>query len=106
VDFVEGLRKPAKGNRWQPQDPESRELDPDFHAGSYLAYVMDETERVVVVPGYGHVHPCVLGNGRPAYYAGEVRLDGAGTVVELNNHSGTFRFRSAEGLKCVAALLT
>lgn len=49
------------------------------------------------------MHPKVLGNAKPALYAGEVSIDRPGNVDELTNLSGTFQFKSTRSLCCVAA---
>jgi hypothetical protein len=59
---------------------------------------------VYVVPDGPHLHPKVLGGGRPALYAGDMTVRG-GRVVDLTNLSGTFQFDDEDGLREVAGEL-
>ncbi len=83
-----------------PPDPRSRPVDVRIPDGGY-AYIRDPSGTVHVVPDGPHVHPHVLGGGRPALYAGDMTVQ-AGRVVDLTNLSGTFQFDDAEGLRQVA----
>lgn len=49
------------------------------------------------------MHPRVLGNAEPALYAGEISIDQIGSVDEVTNLSGSFRFQSKRSLCCVAS---
>ncbi|HSQ56114.1 MAG TPA: hypothetical protein VLM40_10270, partial [Gemmata sp.] len=84
-----------------PPDPRSRAIDAMLSEGGYV-YVRDATGLVYVVPDGPHIHPKVLGGGRPAIYAGDLTVKG-GKVVDLTNLSGTFEFDEEDGLREVAA---
>jgi hypothetical protein len=71
-------------------------------AGRYV-FVVDLDDAIHVAPDGLHMHPKVLGNAKPALYAGEVSIDRPGRVDELTNLSGTFQFKSTRSLCCVAA---
>lgn len=83
-----------------PRAPQSRMLTVRESVGQY-AFVVDLDERIHVVPDGRHVHPTVLGHARPALYAGELSIDRPGSVDEVTNLSGTFRFKSRRSLCCV-----
>ena len=84
-----------------PQDPRSRRADATLPDGLY-AYVQDEHGIVHVVPDGNHVHPKILGQARPAKYAGDFALVG-GVVTDITNLSGTFQFDDETGLLDVIA---
>ncbi|MBI2805157.1 MAG: hypothetical protein HYX68_09295 [Planctomycetes bacterium] len=85
------------------QDPRSQPVAHDFPDGGYV-YVQDTNGIVMALPDSPHLHPKVLGGGKPALYAGDLTiLDGA--VADLTNLSGTFQFDDEEGLLQVAAQL-
>ena len=86
-----------------PQDPTSRPLGPGLPDGGY-AYVRDVNGVVMGVLDGPHVHPRILGGGKPALYAGDLTLQG-GRVVDLTNLSGTFQFDDEQGLRDVAEQL-
>lgn len=86
-----------------PQDPRSRPIDPRISDGGYV-YVRDGAGTVWVLPDGPHMHPLVLGGGRPAMYAGDMTVR-SGRVVDLTNLSGTFQFDDETGLRDVAAEL-
>lgn len=67
-------------------------------------YVRDGAGTVWVLPDGPHMHPLVLGGGRPAMYAGDMTVR-SGRVVDLTNLSGTFQFDDETGLRDVAAEL-
>lgn len=52
-----------------PQDPRSRPIDPTISDGGYV-YVRDGNGTIRILPDGPHMHPLVLGGGRPAMYAG------------------------------------
>jgi hypothetical protein len=83
-----------------PKDPRSRPIDAKLPDGGYV-YVRDVNRIVYVLADGPHLHPKVLGGGQPAVYAGDMTLLG-GTVVDLTNLSGTFRFDDEDGLRGVA----
>jgi hypothetical protein len=83
-----------------PQDARSKPLDANTPDGGYV-YVRDLQGNVFILPDGPHLHPAVLGGGRPAAYAGDLTVLG-GWVVDLTNLSGTFQFDSPEGLIAVA----
>jgi hypothetical protein len=68
--------------------------------GVYV-YVQDVDGVIYVLPDEGHLHPKVLGNGAPALYAGDLRIDG-GRIRDVTNLSGTFQFDEPQGLLAVA----
>jgi hypothetical protein len=70
--------------------------------GKYV-FVVDVADMIHVVPDGAHRHPVVLGNAEPALYAGEISIDVPGSVDEVTNLSGTFRFKSQKSLCCVAS---
>lgn len=83
------------------KSPDSRPLSSTTGAGRYV-YVVDLDEVIHIAPDGDHMHPHVLGNARRALYEGEIYIDGPGSVEELTNASGTFRFGSQRSLCCVA----
>jgi hypothetical protein len=86
------------------RDPRSRMLSPDVGDGRFV-YVVDLQSRIWVVPDDGpHLHPKVLGNRQSALYAGEMTIHQS-CVKELTNCSGTYQFRSEQGLLEVAGLV-
>ena|SRR5437868_3687295 len=86
-------------------DPRSQPIGSQTPPGRYV-YVQDELGEIHVVPDTeSHLHPKVLGGGRPARYAGDLVLDAGGVIVELTNLSGTFQFAGKGGLLAVAELL-
>lgn len=99
------------GNPKRPLDPfpfsrspESARLTGSASVGKYV-FVVDLDDGIHVAPDGPHMHPQVLGNAKPALYAGEVSIDRPGSVDEITNLSGTFQFRSSRSLCCVAAEL-
>ena len=82
------------------QDPRSRPAVGTLHDGLY-AYVQDEHGIVWVVPDGPHIHPKVLGGGRSALYAGDMRI-AQGRIEDITNLSGTFQFDDSAGLLAVA----
>lgn len=87
-----------------PPDPRSQPLQQLLPDGNYV-YVRDESGTVVVLPDGPHQHPKVLGNARPALYAGDLVLRD-GEIDSLTNLSGTFQFDDPEGLRAVAKCCT
>jgi hypothetical protein len=83
-----------------PQDPRSRPLDANLANGGYV-YIRDVNGTVHVLPDGLHLHPKVLGGGKPANYAGDLTIQG-GMVIDLTNLSGTFQFDDEAGLREVA----
>jgi hypothetical protein len=57
-----------------------------------------------ILPDGPHMHPLVLGGGRPAMYAGDMTVR-RGRIVDLTNLSGTFQFDDEDGLREVAVEL-
>jgi hypothetical protein len=84
-----------------PADPGSCPIDADVTDGSYV-YVRDAGGTVYMVPDGPHMHPKVLGGGRPATYAGDLTVRG-GRIVDLTNLSGTFESDDENGLREVAS---
>jgi len=103
---VFGKRKQPgdKSDHVLPQDPDSRTLTTAEVTGDYV-YVVDEQDEVHVLPQRNHGHPVVLGSGLPGLYAGELSIDLPGSIGEVNNLSGSFRFRSKRSLCCLAERL-
>ncbi len=94
-----------------PRDPvrytrsiDSRSLQIGEQRGRYV-YVVDLQETIHILEDHGHTHPFVLGGASDALYAGEILIDPAGCVTEVNNLSGTFRFDCKDSLCCVAGHL-
>lgn len=85
------------------QDPRSRLLGVGLADDGY-AYVRDANGLVFGLPDGPHVHPKILGGGKPALYAGDLTIRG-GKVADLTNLSGTFQFDDEDGLREVAEQL-
>jgi hypothetical protein len=85
------------------QDPRSQPITPGSPDGGY-AYVRDVNGLVLVLPDGPHLHPTILGGGKPALYAGDLTLQG-GMVIDVTNLSGTFQFDDEDGLRQVAEQL-
>jgi hypothetical protein len=83
-----------------PQDPRSQPLASTVADGGY-AYVQDIDGTIMVVPDESHIHPKILGGGKPAMYAGDLTIR-SGKVVDVTNLSGTFQFADETGLLAVA----
>jgi hypothetical protein len=66
--------------------------------------VQDESGEIWVLPDEGHGHPKVLGEARPAMFAGDLTIL-HGTITDVTNLSGTFRCASRRGLRHVARTL-
>jgi hypothetical protein len=94
-----GLKPPLDSFPY-PQDPRSRHADANLSDGLY-AYVQDDQGVVWVVPDGPHVHPKVLGGGRWAMYAGDLRIM-QGKIEDITNLSGTFMFDEPGGLVAAA----
>ncbi|MCC7422411.1 MAG: hypothetical protein IT428_19195 [Planctomycetaceae bacterium] len=86
-----------------PQDRRARKIGRDLPDGPYV-YVQDVNGDIYVLPDGPHLHPKVLGQGRPALYAGDMTLQ-QGRVKDLTNLSGTFQFDDPQGLLAVARKL-
>jgi hypothetical protein len=86
-----------------PQDPISAPVGPGIADGGYV-YAQDGNGVVYVLPDGPHLHPRILGGGRPAAYAGDLTIRG-GKVWDLTNLSGTFQFDNEDGLRGVARQL-
>lgn len=85
-----------------PKSADSKPLAVTVTVGNYV-FVVDLDEVIHIAPDGLHMHPAVLGNAEPALYAGELSIDRLGSVDELTNLSGTFRFKSKRSLCCVAS---
>lgn len=85
------------------RDSRSRLIGDDLSDGLYV-YVRDVQGQVFVLPDGPHRHPRVLGGGRAALYAGDLRIEGR-VIIELTNLSGTFQFDDIDGLRDVAGEL-
>lgn len=66
-----------------------------------FVFVQDVQGTVFVLPDGPHLHPKVLGGGKPARYAGDLTIQ-SGKVSDVTNLSGTFQFDDEEGLKEIA----
>jgi len=95
------------GSPKKPKDPTpypvstfSRPLATTEKSGRF-AYVVDTDEIIHVMPDGLHVHPLILGLAQEVLYAGDLVIEGAGTIAEITNLSGTFQFRSQRSLCCV-----
>ena len=86
-----------------PRDPASAPLHRGSADGAYV-YVQGLDGTIYILPDGPHQHSRVLGEARSAMYAGELRIQ-AGTVVQLNNCSGTFEPDSVRGLRQVADVI-
>lgn len=86
-----------------PQDRRARKISGDLPDGPYV-YVMDVNGDIYVLPDGPHLHPKVLGQNRPALYAGDMTLH-QGRVKDLTNLSGSFQFDDPLGLLVVARKL-
>jgi len=86
-----------------PQDPASKPIDPQTADGLYV-YVRDGTGILWVLPDGAHRHPKVLGQARPAMYAGDLTV-ADGKIRDVTNLSGTFQFDDEEGLREMAGEL-
>jgi hypothetical protein len=64
-------------------------------------FVQDIQGTIFVLPDGPHLHPRVLGGGRPALYAGDLTIQN-GNILDVTNLSGTFQCDNEEGLKEVA----
>jgi hypothetical protein len=53
----------------------------------------------LLIVGRGH---SVLGDGRPVRFAGELKFDKSGNLVEITNHSGHYKATSGVGLTAKA----
>jgi hypothetical protein len=86
-----------------PQDPNSKPIDPQTPDGLYV-YVRDDSGVLWVLPDGPHRHPKVLGQVRPAMYAGDLTI-ADGKIKDVTNLSGTFQFDDETGLLAVAEQL-
>jgi hypothetical protein len=94
-------RKPRDATPY-PQDPRSQPISTTTPDGVYV-FVQDETGEIWVLIDEGHGHPKVLGQARPAMYAGDLTIE-HGTITDVTNLSGTFRFATRRGLRDVAGV--
>lgn len=85
------------------RDSRSKALTTIVGNGLYV-YVQDVDDTIYVLPDGGHLHPKVLGNGSPAIYAGDMRIND-GRIADVTNLSGTFQFDDPQGLLAVATQL-
>jgi hypothetical protein len=92
--------KPPLDKTPYPQDSRSAPLTPGVEDGLFV-YVQDGQGTVHVLADGPHMHPKVLGGGRPAMYAGDLTIAN-GCVADLTNLSGTFQFDDEKGLRAVA----
>ena len=76
--------------------PQSRPIQLGLADGGYV-YVQDETGVIWVLQVGPHRHPRVLGEGRPARFAGDLVIE-HGRIKDVTNLSGTFQFDDPDGL--------
>lgn len=86
-----------------PRDPRSRPINIGLPDGNYV-FVQDELGVIHELPDGPHTHPRVLGAGRSAKYAGDLRIED-GTIRDVTNLSGTFQCDDPEGLREVVGAL-
>jgi hypothetical protein len=94
------LKYPADRTPY-PADARSRPIHCGLLDGGYV-YVRDLNGVVYVLEDGPHMHPMVLGGGRPAIYAGDLTVR-SGRIVDLTNLSGTFEFDDEDGMRDVAS---
>jgi hypothetical protein len=88
-----------------PRRKGSKPINLDTPVGPYV-FVQDEDGEIFVLRDTEpHLHPLVLGEGRPGRYAGDLTLDEGHVISDLTNLSGTFRFKRKGGLLAIAFLL-
>jgi hypothetical protein len=76
-----------------PQAPGSKPFSPTIEPGDYV-FVQDENGVVhVLKETEGHLHPKILGNAQPAAAAGGLKVGPEGKILEIDNASGTFKFK-------------
>lgn len=80
--------------------PHSQPIVIGIPDGGYV-YAQDEQGVIWVLRDGPHRHPRVLGEGRPARYAGDLVVQN-GRIRDLTNLSGTFQFDDPDGLLEVA----
>jgi RHS repeat-associated protein len=73
-----------------PRHPSSRPISSSTEPGEYV-FAQDGDGVVHVVPSGPHLHPTVLGGGKPAAASGEIVIGSNGVVTEINNISFTFQ---------------
>lgn len=83
-----------------PRDRRSRPIHVGIADGNYV-YVQDTDGVIWVLADGPHRHPCVLGGGNPAQYAGDLTITD-GRIKDVTNLSGTFQFDDPQGLLAVA----
>ncbi len=79
-----------------PRHPDSRPIHLGIDDGAYV-FAQDEAGIVHVLEDGPHRHPLILGEARPARFAGDLTIDQE-DVTDITNLSGTFQFDSADGL--------
>ena len=80
--------------------PQSQPIRVGVADGGYV-YVQDEFGTIWALRDGPHRHPRVLGENRPAKYAGDLVIEN-GRIKDLTNLSGTFQFDDPDGLLAVA----
>lgn len=70
--------------------PDSVPFTAELKPGAYV-FVQDVDGKVWVAPDGCHVHPSILGRARPVVSAGELTVENNGSVIDINNLSGTFQ---------------
>ena len=97
------MSRPPHDKKWYNQDPRSQQIHAGLEDGCYV-YVQDIDGTVLVLPDAQHQHVRVLGERKPALYAGDLTIEN-GRIKDLTNSSGTFQFDDANGLLEVALVL-
>ncbi len=98
--MVSVLGERTKRSISDPRDIRSRPADRSLEDGLYV-FVRGSTGEIFVLPDGPHLHPRILGLGKPASYAGDMTIRG-GRILDLTNLSGTFQFSDSEGSLAVA----
>ena len=98
--YLYAMHKLPLDKKWYEQDPRSQKIHAGLADGCYV-YVQDIDGTVLVLPDAQHGHVRVLGERKPALYAGDVTIEN-GRIKDLTNLSGTFQFDDPNGLLEVA----
>jgi hypothetical protein len=76
-----------------PKAPGSKPFSPTVEPGDYV-FVQDQKGVVhVLKETEGHLHPKILGNAEPVTAAGGLKVGPGGKILEIDNASGTFKFK-------------
>jgi hypothetical protein len=87
------LKPPARGNAHRPKSPDSKPFSPDIEPGDYV-FVRDRDGVVhVLKETEGHLHATILGGKESVSGAGGIKVGPGGKILEIDNASGTFKFK-------------